>query len=166
MSARRGMTAQVVTGAATEQEGTSSYRVMTALRRVDRSLRAVLDAALDEAGITAATFHVMEELTVTPVLHAGELAWRLRITRQSVHGIVRSLIREGLVEIAPMEGGIRNLWLTAEGRDRILVARKLTTRIERRIAAAVPSADREALLRMLDRIRGAVEGDARRWWWE
>jgi hypothetical protein len=65
-----------------------------------------------------------------------------------------------------MEGGIRNLWLTAEGRDRILVARKLTTSIERRIAAAVPSADREALLRMLDRIRGAVEGDARRWWWE
>jgi DNA-binding MarR family transcriptional regulator len=96
---------------------------MTTLRRTERTLAAALDAALSDVGITAAQFHALEELTVTTVVHVGELAWRHRVTRQSMHGIVRNLADAGLVELAPREHGVRNLWPTTSGSELVILAR-------------------------------------------
>ena len=64
----------------------SPYRIITTLRRTERSLASTLDAAVSAVDLTGAQFHVLEELTVTSVLHSGELAWRHRVTRQSMQG--------------------------------------------------------------------------------
>ena len=61
-------------------------------------------ATVRDLDLTAAQFHVLEELTGTSVLHVGDLAWRHRVTRQSMQGIVRNLARDHLVELAPRGG--------------------------------------------------------------
>lgn len=142
----------------------SPYRIVTTLRRTERSLASALDATLKALDLTAAQFHVLEELTVTTVLHAGELAWRHRVTRQSMQGIVRNLERAGLVELAPKEHGVRNIWLTSEGRERLVLAREAVSDIERRIGAAVGPGNGASRVRQLDHIGHSLEG--RDWWWD
>jgi len=97
--------------------------MITTLRRTERSIAAALDAALIVVDLTPAQFHVLEELTTTTVLHAGELAWRHRVTHQSMHGIVRNLARADLVELAPREHGVRNI-LAVGLRDRTTGGRR------------------------------------------
>lgn len=142
----------------------SPYRIITTLRRTERSLAAALDAALSALDLTSAQFHV-EELTVTSVLHVGELAWRHRVTRQSMHGIVRNLARARLVALAPTEHGVRNIWLTPDGRERLASAREAVSKIERRVAAAVGTQDGASLVRQLADISRSVE-ERRGWWWD
>ena len=138
---------------------------MITLRRTERSLAAALDAALSALDLTAAQFHVLEELTVTSVLHVGELAWRHGVTRQSMHGIVRNLARDRLVALAPTEHGVRNIWLTNDGRERLVLAREAVSGIERRIAATFESAHGAALVRQLTDISRSLEV-RRGWWWD
>ena len=56
------------------EDSPSPYRIITTLRRTERSVASALEEALSAVDLTAAQFHVLEELTVTEVLHAGELA--------------------------------------------------------------------------------------------
>ena len=144
----------------------SPYMIITTLRRTERSLASALDAAVDAVDLTAAQFHVLEELTVTSVLHSGELAWRHRVTRQSMQGIVRNLARAHLVERAPMENGVRNIWLTNGGRDRLILARQAVSEIERRVGEAVTLGNGALLIRLLDRIGRSLEGEPGEWWWD
>lgn len=148
------------------EDSPSPYRIITTLRRTERSVAAALDAALRAADLTAAQFHVLEELTVTEVLHVGELAWRHRVTRQSIHGIVQNLARAHVVELAPKEHGSRNVWLTQDGRDRLLQARERVTPVERKVGAAVAGGDGGPLVRSFSGIGRSVEGVPREWWWE
>jgi DNA-binding MarR family transcriptional regulator len=138
---------------------------MTTLRRTERSLAAALDAALSALDLTAAQFHVLEELTVTSALHVGELAWRHGVTRQSMHGIVRNLARAQLVALAPSEHGVRNICLTRDGRERLVSAREAVSGIERRVAAAVGSEGGASLARQLGDISRSVD-ERRGWWWD
>jgi DNA-binding MarR family transcriptional regulator len=118
---------------------------------------AAVEAAASTVNLTAAQFHVLEELTVTEVLQAGELAWRHRVTRQSMHGVVQNLARANLVELAPKEHGSRNVWLTQGGRDPLLQARDRVAPIERQVGAAVADGDRGPLVRLLSGIGRSVE---------
>jgi DNA-binding MarR family transcriptional regulator len=142
------------------------YRIITTLRRTERSVAAALDEALRAVDLSSAQFHVLEELTVTQVLHAGELAWRHRVTRQSMHGIVQNLAKAHLVDLAPKEHGARNIWLTQGGRDRLLQARERVTPVERQVGAAVADEDGGRLMRLLLSIGRSVEGAPREWWWD
>jgi DNA-binding MarR family transcriptional regulator len=147
------------------EDSPSPYRIITTLRRTERSVAAALEEALSAVDLTAAQFHVLEELTVTEVLHAGELAWRHRVTRQSMHGIVRNLAKAHLVDMAPKEHGSRNVWLTQAGRDRLLQARDQVAPVERQVGAAVGDEDGGPLVRSLTGIGRSVEGAPREWWW-
>ena len=148
------------------EDSPSPYRIITTLRRTERSVAAALEAAVNAVDLTAAQFHVLEKLTVTDVLHTGELAWRHRVTRQSMHGIVQNLARTHLVELAPKEHGSRNIWLTQGGRDRLLQARDQVFSIERQVGAAVAGGNRGPLLRLLSGIERSVEGTPRERWWD
>jgi DNA-binding MarR family transcriptional regulator len=148
------------------EDSPSPYRIITTLRRTERSVASALEEALRAVDLTAAQFHVLEELTVTEVLHTGELAWRLRVTRQSMHGIVQNLARAHLVELAPKEHGTRNVWLTEGGRDRLLKARDRVAPIERQVGAAVADGDRGPLVRLLSSIGRSVGATRREWWWD
>jgi DNA-binding MarR family transcriptional regulator len=148
------------------EDSPSPYRIITTLRRTERSVAAALEEALSAIDLTAAQFHVLEELTVTEVLHAGELAWRQRVTRQSMHGIVQNLAKVQLVELAPKEHGARNVWLTRGGRERFLQARERVSPIERRVGAAIAERDRGSLVRLLTDIGRSVQGTPREWWWD
>jgi DNA-binding MarR family transcriptional regulator len=141
----------------------SPYRIIKTLRRTERIIASILDAAVRDLDLTAAQFHVLEELTVTSVLHVGELASRHRVTRQSMQGIVRNLARTDLVELAPKEHGVRNIWLTEGGRDRLLSAREAVFEIERRVAAAT-DANGALLIRLLSGIGRSLEGNSGEWW--
>lgn len=148
------------------EDSPSPYRIITTLRRTERSVAAALEAAAGTVNLTAAQFHVLEELTVTEVLQAGELAWRHRVTRQSMHGIVQNLARAHLVELAPKEHGSRSAWLTQGGRDRLLQARDRVAPIERQVGAAVADGDRGPLVRLLSGIGRSVGATPREWWWD
>lgn len=109
---------------------------------------------------------MLEELTVTTVLHGGLLAWRHRVSRQSLQGIVRNLARARLVELAPKEHGVRNIWLTSHGRERLVSAREAVSGIERRIGSAVGSGNGASLVRLLVDIGRSLEDERRDWWWD
>jgi DNA-binding MarR family transcriptional regulator len=61
----------------------------------------------------------MQHLAERPNLHAGELGRRLRITRQTAHGLLKHLVRADLIDLLPSDGGARPARLTAAGRRRL-----------------------------------------------
>jgi DNA-binding MarR family transcriptional regulator len=130
---------------------------------MERIMASTLDAAVRDLDFTAAQFHVLEELTVTSVLHVGELAWRHRVTRRSMQGIVQNLARDHLVELAPEEHGIRNIWLTEGRRHRLISARETVSGVEGRVEAAVTDGNGALLVRLLSRIGRSLEGEPGEW---
>jgi DNA-binding MarR family transcriptional regulator len=95
------------------------HELVTASRRFSRRLQTRLDECLEELGISYAQYEVMEHLAGRPNLHAGELGRRLRITRQTAHGLLKHLARADLIDLVPSDGGARPARLTAAGRRRL-----------------------------------------------
>lgn len=78
-----------------------------------------MDEALEGLGLSYAQYEVMEHLAERPNLHAGELGRRLRITRQTAHGLLKQLARADLIDLLPPDGGARPARLTTAGRRRL-----------------------------------------------
>lgn len=95
------------------------HDLVTASRRFARRLQTRLDESLEGLGISYAQYEVMEHLAERPNLHAGELGRRLRITRQTAHGLLRQLVRADLIDLLPPDGGARPARLTHAGRRRL-----------------------------------------------
>jgi len=101
------------------QDPPSARELVAAARRFHHVLQARLDRALNGCGLSFAQYEVLELLAEEPKLHAGELGRRLRISRQSAHGLLAQLERADLVELLPRDGTIRGAWLTRTGRRRL-----------------------------------------------
>jgi len=138
--------------------------LITAVRRSARRLQTQLDEAVEGLGLSYAQYEVMEHLAVRPNLHAGELARRLRITRQTAHGLVQQLARADLVDVLPPDFGARPMRLTSLGRRRLHHCRHAIASIEALLEEAEPN-DRGTFLVLLAGLDARVAPTRTRPWW-
>ena len=128
-------------------ELTASYLI----GRADRIVRARLEEALDDTGLSLPEFTALSVLTARPRLSNARLARRSLVTPQAMHKVIRSLEDAGLVTRSARPRGGRNLEATITDAGAELVAR-LLPRIavaEDRALAALDSAERRELTRLL-----------------
>jgi DNA-binding MarR family transcriptional regulator len=105
------------------------HELVTASRRFSRRLQTRVDESLEGLGISYAQYEVMEHLAERPNLYAGELGRRLRMTRQTAHGLLKHLARADLIDLVPADGGARPATLTTAGRRRLGYGREAVSAI-------------------------------------
>lgn len=128
-------------------EQTASYLI----GRTDRIIRAQLEDALLETGLSLPEFTALSVLVASPGLSNARLARRSLVTPQAMHKVVRSLEDAGLVSRAVAPHGGRALETTISKAGARLVAAVLP-RIEAaedRVLHALDAADRRELVRLL-----------------
>lgn len=132
---------------ASMREQTASYLI----GRADRLVRAQLEAALAESGLSLSEFTALSVLASRPGLSNARLARRSLVTPQAMHKVVRSLERSGLVERTTLPEGGRELATTITTAGAALVA-ELLPRIrqaEDRTLHALDADERRELVRLL-----------------
>jgi DNA-binding MarR family transcriptional regulator len=138
--------------------------LVDAVRRLDRRVGWSVDGALEELGLTTSTYLVLEALESEPRVHAGQLARNMRITRQSMHELVRKLRLAGLILLLPKDLGVRGLELTREGRTRLRLARNAVGSELRPLGEALTPQETGKLLDLLSRCEHAVRPRPAPWW--
>jgi DNA-binding MarR family transcriptional regulator len=130
------------------------------LKRAAAALRAAMDKALREHGMTVPQYATLELLEQQPGLSNAQLARGTFVTRQSMNVVLRGLVDSGLVSrpAAAEHGRALPALLTAEGRRRLAGARDAVYALDRRLTDAVAEHRLDALLRDLDRMADAVDG--------
>ena len=109
------------------------FDVITAVRRVNKLLRAGFDRALYGLALSYAQHEVLLVLDHDPNLHAAALARELAISRQAVQRLVEQLRLADLLEELPRDGGVIGLRITAAGRSRLRLARSALRDIHDRL---------------------------------
>ncbi len=129
------------------REQTASYLI----GRADRIVRAQLEAALVESGLSLTEFTALSVLASRPGLSNARLARRSLVTPQAMHKVVRSLENAGLVERTALPEGGRALATTITAAGAAVVA-ELLPRIQRaedRTLHALDAGRRRELVRLL-----------------
>ena len=140
------------------------HDLVTASRRFARRLQTRLDEALEGLAISYAQYEVMEHLAARPNLHAGELGRRLRITRQTAHGLLKQLARADLIDLLPSDGGARPARLTTAGRRRLEYGRQAVLTIHAELELAPPE-KRSDFLVATSALDARIAPAPRRAWW-
>ena len=130
-------------GGPTQNLGATTWS--PASRRFSRRLQTRLDEALEEFAVSYAQHEVMEHLAERPNLHGGELARRLRLTRQSAHALLKQLARADLIDLLPPDLGARPARLTANGRRRLEYGREAVLTVHHQLES-VPAEKRLVFL--------------------
>lgn len=133
------------------------------LKRTQQALRASMDQALEELGLTPPQYAALAALEDTPGVSSAELARRSFVTPQTMHAIVAGLERRGLLTRAPTPGSGRVLAaeLSEDGRHAVGRAHGVVGGIEERMAAGLSEAERQQLLTLLRRCAQALRETAR-----
>ena len=139
-------------------------KLISAERYLHRRLRSRLAVALDGHGFSYSQFEVMAMLDARTNMHAGQIARMLRLSPQSVHGLVHKLAAAGLVAFVGTEGWGRPIALTDLGRRRVRTA---WTVLEETVHAAllrVPRDERRMALEAMERCEQALAPLRPPWW--
>jgi DNA-binding MarR family transcriptional regulator len=115
---------------------------VSASRRLGRNLDVRLDQALDGCGISGAQLELLDLLMRDRNAHAAALARALGIRRQSASGLITRLRAVGLVEVLPIDHGVRVPVITQDGRRRRERAHEAMAPILRTLEAALDLDDR------------------------
>jgi DNA-binding MarR family transcriptional regulator len=111
------------------------------LRQAWLELRAAVETALREQGMTPTAYGALSVLVRDAPMSGADLARATSTTAQAMNGVLATLEREGLIERHPhpTHGRVREVFLTNEGQRRVKAAtrvvRKLETRIEKGFTA-------------------------------
>jgi DNA-binding MarR family transcriptional regulator len=135
--------------------------IITASRRFHRHIQTRLDAALNRTGVSYAQYELLEMLHRHPRVHGAQLARQLRVTRQTVAGLLRQLSRDGLVEMTPREYWTRGANLTDLGIARLERCREAIGEVRDRIERV----GSETLGRLLDLLEEIDWAMRRAEWW-
>jgi DNA-binding MarR family transcriptional regulator len=139
------------------------HDLVTASRRFARRLQTRLDGALEGLGLSYAQYEVMEHLAERPNLHAGELGRRLRITRQTAHGLLKQLAPADLIDLLPPDGGARPARLTAAGGRRLELGRQAVSTIHAELEQ-VPPETRRVFLSAIAALDTRMAPPRTPWW--
>jgi DNA-binding MarR family transcriptional regulator len=109
-------------------EGHSGYL----LRQASQTLRAAMDGALREHGLTAAQYAVLSVLGREEAASGADLARACNTTPQAMNGVLATLTRERLVERHPhpTHGRVVLMSLSREGERRLRAANQAVRAIE------------------------------------
>ncbi len=133
-----------------------TVRVSYLIKRVERGLRAELDAALEPLGVTVTAYTALSVLARRRGLSCAQLARRSFVSDQAMNQIVTSLERNGWVERTadPRHARILRARLTRAGRGILSACDRATAGVERRLLSGLPPGQVARLREMLD---GCVE---------
>jgi DNA-binding MarR family transcriptional regulator len=142
----------------------NTIALLETARRLERRLSAAVDGALEDLALTSSLYLVLEALDAEPRIHASQVARALRITRQSTHALITKLRYADLVDLLPLDLGVRGLILTDVGARRLIAARDA---IEHELSPIDAELEADDLVRMLDLMNGAAHALRPRpppWW--
>jgi DNA-binding MarR family transcriptional regulator len=123
-----------------------------------------MDGELEELGLTSAQFFFLETVAGAPREHIAEIARVMRTSRQAADRLARQLVRSDLIELMPLDLGVRGLDVTDTGHQRIRLARDAVSSVLAPIDDVVNEAERRALARYADRAAHALRPRPRPWW--
>ncbi|MCW5735334.1 MAG: MarR family transcriptional regulator [Enhydrobacter sp.] len=118
------------------------------LRQASVALRAAMDAALSEMGVTTPQFSVLTMIAAYPGVSGADLARLTFLTPQTINVIVRNLERDGAIEKTAhaTHGRILRLHATARGQALLKRCRGRVAEVETELAGLLGS-DEERLVR-------------------
>jgi DNA-binding MarR family transcriptional regulator len=138
--------------------------LLRSVRRLEQRLSDSIDGALEEIGLTTSLYLSLEALDREPRIHASQLARNLGITRQSVHALVVELRRMDLLDLLPLDLGVRGLLLTDLGRRRLDVARDAVQDVIAPLHDDLSPRELDGLTRLAGQCVHALRPRPLRWW--
>lgn len=138
--------------------------LLLSIRRLEQRLSDSIDGGLEELGLSTSLYVCLETLAREPRIHASQLARNLGITRQSVHAHVSKLRRMDLVELLPVDLGVRGLLLTDLGRRRLEVAHDAVQHVVEPLDRDLSPPELHDLARLADGCLHALRPRPTRWW--
>jgi len=124
------------------------------LRQASVALRAHLERALADLGVTQAQFAVLTMIAAYPGLSNADLARLSLLTPQTLSVTVANLKRDGLVESHPhpVHGRIRTLQLTRLGAGKLAHCRKRVHAVEKALAKDLDAREERVVRAWLARV--------------
>ena len=135
-------------------EGHLGYLV----RQANVAVRAAMEKALADLGVTSAQFGVLTMIVAYPGVSGADLARLTFLTPQTINVIVRNLVRAGAVEKAAHaeHGRILRLTATAKGRSLLKRCRARVMQVEDRLAHLVGREEQRIVRRWLSAVGEAL----------
>jgi DNA-binding MarR family transcriptional regulator len=111
-------------------------------RLAARRITQFLDRELEGIGLSIAQLGLMAEIASIPDDRLGALAERTGLEQSTLSRNLRTLEREGLIEIAVVEADLRRraVWLTETGARRLEAAIPIWRKAQATLAKALPAA--------------------------
>ena len=137
-------------------------RVGYVLKRLQQALRAAMDEALRQRGLTTPQYAALSALEQVPGLSNAELARRCFVTPQTMNEIVANLEAAGLVtrRRAAADGRVVQTYLAPQGQHLLADGHQAVEAIETRMGSGLSVAERHTLVDGLRRCIAALEAPA------
>lgn len=128
------------------------------LKEAQQVLRARMDGALRDLGLTTAQYVCLELLHRTPGASHSDLARAVFVTRQSMNTLLAGLTDRGLVERMPGEGGRAvPVRLTETGEELLARAQVVSAAVEARLVSGLSADQRRGLHEALGLVIEALD---------
>jgi len=129
-----------------------------ALKLAQQALRAHMDAALQQIGLTTPQYAVLTFLDVEPGASNATLARRAFVTPQTMQGILVTLERGGLISRTPHpeHGRVQTTELTSKGREALAAASGIVSGAEARLREAAAPFEPDEVSGLLQRFAQAL----------
>ena len=108
---------------------------------------------------------MIELLTRDRNAHAAALARRLGVSRQIASRLLAKLDRAGLIELLPLDGGVRVPIVTRDGRRRIQLAVDAIAPVRGQLLSVSPER-RAQFVEIVDDLDAALTPPRRPWWFD
>lgn len=140
-----------------------SERLLIHIKQAERITQAAKEAAVREAGITAAQQAALAVLSDNPGINAAELARRLSVTPQTMNSLLGRLETRGLVARTPhpIHGTLIEIRMTERGAEVFATADALVAKLDARLAEGLSEAESAAVRDLLARIVRNAEAAGR-----
>jgi DNA-binding MarR family transcriptional regulator len=121
------------------------------VRQASHAIRAGIERALEDLGVTLPQFLVMTMVNAYPGCSGADVARLTMLTPQTISVIIANLEREGRLArtLSPEHGRVRQMRLTDEGVDLLGRCRQRTSQIEAKLIASMPPGAESAIRRWL-----------------
>jgi DNA-binding MarR family transcriptional regulator len=130
--------------------------------RLERRIRARLDQALAQHGVTTTEYMVLSELRLRDGASSAQLARIAFVTPQAMNLVIRDLEQRGLIrrEADPNGGRVLRASLSRTGKTVLRRCDRALDEIERVMLAALEDEDRKSLGDRLTECAHALQSDA------
>ena len=123
------------------------------LRRASAVMMADLGHSLAPLNLTPAEATILILIGVNPGCTQSDVGRSLGINRANMVPLIAALLKQGMIEKAPVDGRSQALTLTNAGRAQVEAAQRIIDKHEARFRALLNSSNREALIPALRAIR-------------